>query len=162
MKTLTKSELIKMVGDIKGATFVTFVAETKARTIAGCKQEIRKRSKVNGMINFIYENSVNNQREREGKEKDFEAAPRAWGTHETKAIISHKDKTYLNIKVERTVEEPEYFSGGERLQKAIADQLIYRAKESSRQGTEKTTIVRTYEVGNIKRITINGETYDIV
>lgn len=160
MKTLTQQELVNTVKAIKGATFVTIETETLPKVIKGASPLV-KRSRVNGVINFIYENSVNKQREREGSEKDFEAAPRTWGEHETAAIVTHKDKNYLQLKVEKS-QEPEYFSGGERLQKAVAEQILYQSKSSSRQGVEKEVIVRTYKIESIRKITINGETYDVV
>lgn len=71
-----------MLYNVRGAKAVTIVARTKPKLSGGKKcpyAGVEKISTVNGMINFNYENSVNNQREREGNEEVFESAPRQWG-----------------------------------------------------------------------------------
>lgn len=71
-----------MLYNVRGAKAVTIVTRTQPKLSGGKKcpyAGVEKVSTVNGMINFNYENSVNNQREREGNDEVFESASRQWG-----------------------------------------------------------------------------------
>ena len=92
---ISRDKLVGMLYKLKGSEIVTIHTNTDARlrktskvdkTIKNPfinsktnKVEVRKVSKVNGLFNISYENCVNNQLAREGKENDFEAAPKQWG-----------------------------------------------------------------------------------
>lgn len=157
MNTLTKPELIERLRAIKGATFVTVETETMPKAT----KPVVKRSKVNGMVGANYTNSVNNQRDREGLERNFKANPRIWGQNVDPFFVELKNKKYLKLKVEKT-ELPQYFLNGQRLSQEAAEKLLAKKSDSNRQGVERPVIVRNYSVDNIVRITMNGETFDIV
>ena len=97
MNTLTIAALYALLTEITAsgrATIVTVLTTTKTKLNKGTGRnqppahafydKTEKHAKVNGMINWTYENSVNNQRarEHEGDIADlehFEALPRKWG-----------------------------------------------------------------------------------
>lgn len=83
---LARAALRDMLFNQVGATFVTFIARTEPKLKGGKKNRLhglQKVANVNGTINWIYENAVNNQRGREAEEGElieaFEALPRTWG-----------------------------------------------------------------------------------
>ncbi len=89
MKTLTQTQFRDMLFNLRGSKMVTITSETEPRLTGGKKCPLAglvKRSRVNGVINFSYENAVNNQRGREetpvndaGEVEHFTPEPRAWG-----------------------------------------------------------------------------------
>lgn len=170
MPTITVEQLKEMLKARKGATIVTIVAETEpdlrktGNPYIGCK----KISRVNGVINWIYENAVNRQREREGQPvnadgyiEHFESLPRKWGQriHGT-PFVEHKDNTYLELKVERSLGH-EYRHNGETLTDEQVAPFLPKKKEGERQKVDKPVILRDYNLTNIVQISVGGEVYDI-
>ena len=74
---ITKTQLVDLLTKIDGkqATFISIVAEVDARLKKRgnkySKDSITKINKYSGLINYNYQNSVNNQREREGIDTNF-------------------------------------------------------------------------------------------
>lgn len=161
---MNTTELANLLRETKGATFATLVTsvEPKMRKTGNPYYGlIRKVSRVNGVVNWHYANSVNNQRAREGKETDFEALPRAWGAREANSpLVSHKDKLYLELKIER-VYDSEYTYNGLPIDAEKIREFLPERKESERQGTDKAIILRDYSLDSIRQITLRGETHNI-
>lgn len=170
-KPLVLPELLGALQKMRGAEFVTFVA----RVDPGCLVKHRetkvpfpypgltKVSRVNGIIGFRYTNSVNNQREREGLEKDFVAQPRKWGIHmydgpNMTPLVFHKGKTYLEVKVQRVL-DTRYEWQNRVIPAEELEGYLPAKRESSRQGVENLVILRDYDVNNIEEITMQGQTY---
>lgn len=164
MKKIDKSELISMLASVVGSTFVTIVTETEPKLVGGksCPLHgVKKRSKVNGTVGFNYTNAVNNQRAREGSEKDFVAEDRKWGMRMDKTpLVVHKDKYYLEVKVEKT-DSPEYTLNGKSIPNEEVKQYI-PAKGESRQELDKEIILRDYSLDSIREIKINKGEFCLV
>jgi len=153
-------EFEHILEETKGAKPVTIVAKTfpKVRKTNNPHPNIVKVSRVNGMVNFIYENAVNNQRKREGETPDFEAAPRQWGQRiEGTPLVKHNDKTYLEFKVERSLDY-HYEDNGIMVPEDEVAPFLPKRSESSRQNVEKEVILRDYAIENIVSVRMNGET----
>jgi hypothetical protein len=73
MATVTKDELVSILMKRKGATIVSIEAETDARLRkkGNPHGSCRKLTNLVGMIGWIYANSINNQRAREGHTEHF-------------------------------------------------------------------------------------------
>ncbi len=134
---------------------------------------VTKRSWVNGMVGWNYTNAVTAQRLREDHpDPDFEAQPRTWGERIAGSpLVKHKDSLYLELKVERTVEEPLFYLDGELLDETnekdriiIADirKYIKPARQAATQETEKEIILRDYKLTNILSIRCGGQDYRII
>lgn len=163
MKTLTTNELLNLLLATKGSSFVNIVTHTTPTLIGGKKcilAGLTKVGSVNGIINFKYENSVNNQREREGSETDFVAQQRKWGTKIGSCVIEHKNKYYVEIKVEKT-QEPQYTLRGNRVDNSIVKPHLPERKDG-RQEVDKQVILRDYALENIRQIRINKEEYEVI
>jgi hypothetical protein len=113
------------------------------------------------MIGFRYQNSVNNQREREGKDTDFVAMPRKWGVHiDGTPLIEHNGKYYLECKVERVIES-NYLLDGELADDEVIEPYLAERSKSSRQNLDREVIPITPSLENIEVLVMNGETYMI-
>lgn len=163
MKTLTQNELKNLLLATNGSTFVNIVTHTVPVLVGGKKNiytGLTKVSSVNGIINFRYENSVNNQRDREGLETNFVAQERKWGKHLSQSVIEHNDAYYLQIKVEKT-QEPEYFLKGSRVDNTEVNKNLPKRKDGT-QEVDKTVILRDYNLSNIREIRLNKQEYKVV
>lgn len=162
---MTTRQLQDLLSEHRGACPVTLDALTMPDWIGGTPPEIkavRKFSRVNGMIGWVYQNSVNNQRVRENIEPDFVPLKRIWGERKWPSpLVEHKGKFYLEVKVERVLYTAYWKPNGFLIEPEIVKPWERKRDESARQGTEKKTILRDYELCNIKAITINQEFYQI-
>lgn len=134
--------------------------------------QVLKRTKINGMLGVNYANAVNNQREREGLDRDFVAAKRQWGVSvKGFPFVVHKDKSYLEIMVlsvlglevgidpetGETVKldaKPVYFDNetGAIIPTELVKPFLPAKSKSNRQGTEKEIVWRTYGLASLENI----------
>ena len=162
MKILVE-QLIEMLTKNKGAKIVTLYTETKPQLKKANNPYLGvvKRSRVNGIVNFNYENSVNRQRGREGSETDFEAVERKWGRRiNGTPVIEHKNKYYLEVKVERTL-DTEYKLGDDIVSYENLKPYFY-ARSVNQQGVENEIKVRDFSLDSLKGLKYNGELFEIV
>lgn len=190
MKLINRTELLNLLFSVKGAKIVTITTKTTPRLIGGksCPYNgVEKIAVVNGVINYSYENAVNNQRTREGKEQDFQSQARAWGkqlfTDNTNSrtqkrlipfvikkwnndVISQdefasipQNEIYLNIKVERSLDY-KYMLNGVEVDKSEVNGYLPRPT-SNTQDLDKEVMPRNYLITNITDITIDGVSYKI-
>ncbi len=177
--TLTELSLLLQQVDGRQATMIGMFTVTKVTNMRKTNNPyandvIEKVTYYNGMINANYTNSVNNQREREGKEADFQATEN-W--HAKKydeingCVARHKaqdngaDQEYLlfqpnpnGIKritmlrngVECTKEEME-----------IIKSFIPVKKPSLSQGTEKEVLFQTFKLQSIRVLKMNKKTFAV-
>lgn len=160
--TIKHGTFVDLIKGSKGATFITFIAETtpklpKSNPYHG---RLTKRSEVNAQINFNYENAVNNRLQVEGKDKDFETKGLKWGDKNyCNSIVENKGEFYLQVRVLKSLES-EYFVDGKLADKnEIKNHLPERKSYADAQGVEKEIVVRTYKISNIKEVTMNGFNY---
>ena len=171
-QTITRAELISIIEmrSRSGCFAVTIDAKTMPKmrkTNNPYFGKVFKVSRVNGMLNWIYQNAVNRQRTREGNEADFEVKPRHWGTRtpHTPFVTHVKDdvqKLYLELKVERSLEHSYVDDAGNLFDKAkIAEFLPATKDEGQAQGLDKAVILRDYDIENVTAIAVDGITYQI-
>ena len=162
---MTRLELLERLQDLRGATFATLVVNVepsiKCPKTSGMGGRIRKRSKVNVTLGFIYANSVNRQREREGNESDFQVNPRKWGERvKGTTLVVHKGQYYLEIQEEK-VYETEYYLDGNLVEKEIVKQYLKEPAPQPQQELEREVILRDYRLDSIESVTINHETMKV-
>ena len=175
MSTMTKTDLVEVLMSRKGAFFGTIVAETDPRMKKTDNPYVgaTKISRVNGLLNWIYENAVNRQRCREnqplddiGEVEHFEAHPRKWGVRLRREdgsitpLVEHKGSFYLELKVEKSLGY-EYRKDGVTLDPKEVEQYLPKRKEGARQQVDNPVILRDYCIDNIKQITMDGIVYEI-
>lgn len=162
MRTINSGQLAAVISAYKGATPVTILANTDARCrkTGNPYKAVRKVNKINGFIGFDYDKSVNRQLVREDKEADFEVSERAWGGHLTSAIVEHKGKLSLCLKVEKAG-KPRYYADGKLVSKSAIERFLPPYRPATNQGTDKEIVYRNYLLDNILAIRIGGETYRV-
>jgi hypothetical protein len=154
---LSVNELRDNLMGIKGAMILTIEAETlpQMRKTDNPYMGTRKVSSVNGVINWVYEIAVNNQRLREDKEADFTAFPRKWGKRiKGTPLVEHKGKFYLEMKVQSA--KAHYVHGDAEIDVSELIPYFYE-RSKSRQGVDKEVILRDYALENIRAIRWGGE-----
>lgn len=179
-KVLTVPAVADILREHKGCTIVTLTAATKPRCLKRDREtgepnpwgQIVKVSMVQGLIGFRYENSVNNQREREGDVADFEAEPRSWGHHvenpstgNPSPLVTNNagDRTYIEVKVERVLSTTYHAEDGTVLTyDECKGVLPARKEESSRQELDKPVILRDYALDNVVGLSMNGNQIQVV
>ena len=172
MKTLTVKALENVLREKRGSQFVTIVAATLPRCLKKDRNtgepnphgQVVKISRVNGLIGWHYQNSVNNQRRREGNEEEFSAEPRRWGERILPTpLVEHKGKMFLEVKVEHALGTEYYDGSGNPIRYDDCKGVLPARKgESARQETEKAIILRDYALDGIREISIGGESFRIV
>jgi hypothetical protein len=168
MANVINQDQLKDLLNQKGTTIVSFTAvvDPKLKKTGNPFDpgQVMKRSVVNGMVGWNYQNSVNNQRVREGNEEEFVAHPRKWGERiQGTPFVEHNDKTYLELKVEST-KDPVYLVDGKEATDAQLETIhrfLPTRSGSSRQGTEKMVIIRDYNLATIKSIKTKGQEYTV-
>lgn len=174
MQQVTHKELVGLLNEYKGVTFVSCSIESPVKMAKGGTRgrekneyfgKITKQSYLNGAVGFNYENSVNNQREREGQEADFEAKQRAWGQLlEGGKFVEHKGAFYLQLKVENVKDESvKYLNEGVIISKdKLAEWLPKRNVGTGRQATEQEIVIRDIKLANIKTIKFGKKEYEVI
>lgn len=130
---------------------------------------IKKIANVNCFLGAIYENSVNNELEREGKERDFIAKP-LWngkGQRVNGVLAFHPEKNeyYLSIKPQRTLKS--IFFDTEKLDIVSKDAISnflkpYVAPENQGVNEGKEIPHREITLSNIRRLKFKKTTYVLV
>lgn len=164
-KSATLATLIGILSLNKGAQIVSLTTQTDAKlrkTGNPFAMPVTKRSIVNGIVGWNYENAVNRQRDREGNDTSFEAQPRKWGKRLPKLpFVTHNDEIYLELKVERTLAQPQYqdANGNPLTAEAVAPFLPEKRSNAEHQGVEREIILRDYKMTSILEIKVGGESY---
>lgn len=182
MKKISHIQLVKDLLKKKGAYPVTIVSVTQEHNLRASNDEgknpywaahkagrLLKRSEVNGMLNWSYGNSVNNQRVREGQPlledgihiEHFEPLPRSWGERVPKTpFVRHKGQVYIEMKVQKSLNW-RYELDGEPIDKELILPYVAKKKESARQRVDNPIILRDYKLENILEIRYNNEIYSL-
>jgi len=165
---LKQEELVNLLRGIKGTTFVTASVVTDVATIGGV--EIKCEQSLNSTIGFSYANSVERMTQKEGKDVSVDVKPRAWGVlSENKVLVEHKGNYYLQLKVERRLNNKDtsskYFTpdGKELDYETEVKPFKKESKKSSTQShLDGEVVVRTVKMENIKKIKMLGTEYEVI
>lgn len=172
METVSQETLVETLSNApQSASFVSFESVTEPRLLKTDNPyydsetktwNLRKISRTTGIINFVYENSVNNQREREGLEADFESHPRRWGSRvDGTPLVEHKGRFYLEVNVQSS--ESRYVDNmGREVPREELEEFFGSRSSSSRQGVEDKVILRDYKISSINQINMFGQQYDVI
>jgi len=170
MPTITRSALVDRFLARRGAMPITFTAETAPdmRKTGNPYVGATKIAQVNGIGgSWNYGTAVNNQRGREDKPMDFVPHARKWGVRVTHAdgkltgLVEHKGAYYLEVRVGSSLHH-EYRFNGAVLDGNLIHPFLAQKREGSRQEVDNPIIVRDYKIENLRQITMDGETFDVV
>ncbi len=164
---ITEHQLILVLTGLpKGNNFVTIVATTEPKmrkTGNPLFGKVFKTSRVNGSIQFDYENNVNAQKMREGQTPDFKAQAPVWGTRVgDSCLILHNSNFYFYVRIIKSLGYAYHTADGKPIDATEVTPYLYERKASATQELDKEIIVRKYALANIREITINGTHYQIM
>jgi hypothetical protein len=168
---ISKADFIKMLLTWNlGAqpASIQYVTEPKL-TAEGKKRfgNITKIANVGGMIGYSYENSVNNQLERENKEREFMAQPlwKGKGKRLSPALATHIENGnfYLTYKAQQTFKSFHFDINLNFVPYAILKSFFPESKNYS-QGVNEGSEVhhREIKIDNVRRVKIKKVTYELI
>lgn len=165
---ITKEQLIEM---LKNWNFgsqpasIAYITNPKLNA-EGTKKfgQITKVALVGGMIGYSYENAVNNQLEREQKEREF-LAQSLWngkGKRINNALSTHIEKNtfYLTYKAQQTFKSY-YFDSALTLIAYNMIKMFFPPNKPTNQGTETAVYHREISIDNIRKLKFKKMTYII-
>ena len=167
---ITKTQFIEMLKNWNhGAQPVSIQYVTEPKLNKDGKNRfgsVTKIANVGGMVGYVYENSVNNQLEREGKEKDFIAQP-LWngkGKRINTALSTHIEKGtfYLTYKAQKTFKSFHFDTALNLIPIALLKPYFPQSNPAKYQGTEKAVYHREIAIDNIRRFKMKRTTYELI
>jgi hypothetical protein len=165
-KNITAEQLVEKLKGIKGSQFAQITAMTLVKLTGGKKNplqgRVQKVASANVILNHVYENSVNNQLEREGKDREFKVCSRTWGSRiKGTTLVEHKGSYYVETKVERS-DGYYYLVDGRNATAAEIDAInASLPKKTNNTGTKKQIFLRDYKVDGILSMTFGGKQFTV-
>ena len=166
MKTITTEQLKDILLPLKGThpVCISTLTDAKAKKTGNPFGTILKFSKACGVSGADFEQSVNRQLEREGKEATFEAQERTWGQRISSLLVENKGEYYLVLHVQHNT-DPLYFVKKDgmlvNINKTEVEAFLPTPSKPKQADVEKTIIYRNYALKNVKYIGISGQKYRI-
>lgn len=152
------NDLIKYIQSLTEEAAIVITTETEVKMN---KKDVETKKTLNPYLGAIrravqivkvnpnYQCEVNDRRQEEGKDTDFEASSRKWGTSLGNGIVEKNDKIYVSYIPVQTVESSYEFQGEEISYKELA-RFIPEKKSSGNQGVENEVQFRVIAIENIK------------
>jgi hypothetical protein len=168
-KEITVSELKEMLLNWNfGAQPVSIQYITSPTLVKEGKQKfgnITKIANIGAMVGYNYENSVNNQRERENELRDFMSKP-LWngkGKRLSPALSTHveKENFYLTYKKQQTFKSFHLDAVLNFIPLAILKPYFTPYTPPKNQGVEKVVHHREILLQNVRKLKLRGITYII-
>ena len=166
---ITITELLNVLNQVNKPTFVHIVMETPVRmkkTDNPFFGLVTKRSSGNYLIGTDYEQRVNNNSEKEEKERDFVTETLKGKRHISKCVlIDTKTESVYYLMMERFDEihpKVEFKQGEDPIEKQLFEQFMYPTYQSTKQGQERKVMVLTPKLSNIKEISIDKMKYEVL
>ena len=108
-----------------------------------------KMSTIRVILNPDYEKKVNDQREAEGKEADFEASDRKWGDSIGNGIIEKNGKLYVSYIQTETIHDSYWFDAKE-IEYSKLSPFVPVKKSYETQGLEQEVQFRIVSLDSIE------------
>jgi hypothetical protein len=127
---------------------------------------VTKIANVGVMVGYCYENSVNNQLEREAKEREFVSQP-LWngkGKRISLALSTHIEKGtfYLTYKAQQTFKSFHFDTALNLIPISLLKPYFPQSDPAKYQGTEKAVYHREIAIENIRRFKFKKVTYELI
>ena len=167
--TIPRGNMITLLNEVERPTFVHLVTETKVRMNKKGNpyhEQVTKCLSSNFYIGSSYEDRVNNNRVKEGKETDFVSSPLSGKNHISKCVLTDtKTQTKFYVMCEwfkRSYPKVEYKHNGNSIDKQMFESYLVKRKESEKQQIENKVNIVTYLIESIKEIRMNRTRYILI
>ena len=167
---MNKQSIIEMlINDGGSATFANMLAEVEEKQLKRgnplATAKVTKLVNYNMLLNANYTNMVNNRREKEGKEADFEAKENWFAKvndgFNGSIVRNKKDHTalYLFFACNNAKTEKYFVNGVEATPEQVETikQFKPATPKATNQGLENDVVVRTVKLNGIKEITCGAK-----
>lgn len=167
---ISKTELVEMLLNWNhGAqpASLQYVTEPKLTPEGRAKfGTVIKIANVGIMVGYIYENSVNNQLEREEKERNF-MAKQLWngkGKRLSHALSMHVEKGtyYLTYKAQQTFQSTYLDKTLKNIPNSVIKAYFPASDPAKYQGTETAIYHREISIDNVRRLKFKKTTYVVI
>lgn len=168
--SVSYDELVNVLKSVVHHTFFHINQTTKVRMNKGGRQglneyfeKVFKTSDFEGLTVTNYEGRVNNNREKEGLDRDFVVSENKVGHHVSPCVTFNEKlgRSYLMYEYFLENRQPEVvhrFEGNE-IDKMVFDQWVIKSNDYQNQGEQKKVFVLQVDIKNINFITLNHVTY---
>lgn len=125
--------------------------------------EVVKIANINVMLGYSYEGSVNNQRKREEKERDFLAQP-LWNGNgfRINSVLSknrNTQKVYLSYKKQRTLKSFYFDVALNLLDTSVLKPYFPKSNPKISQGVDNPVFHREIAIENLRKVKFRKTTY---
>jgi 3-phosphoglycerate kinase len=180
MKIVTIKELAQILFDthiVKGMPlFASVLQYTSAKLVQKSRTDktqknpypnAMKLSKVAIILNTDYEVAVTNQLVREDKEvteyaKGVNTMPLTFGKNNQFVGLFKGEFVIQNRPNDNISPRTKYVDNGQIIDKDKIEAFLPAYKEASNQGTDREILWRKLYLSNVKKLTLNGETYKVI
>jgi len=167
---ITRAELIEMLLNWSfGAQPASVQYVTTPKLNKAGKQkfgDVTKIANVGVMLGYNYQNSVNNQRERENEIKDFMAQQlwRGKGKRLSPCLAKHIEKNtfYMSYKSQQTFKSFHFDTVLNLIPVALLKPFFPVNNSAKYQGLEKAVYHREISIDNIRKLKFKRTTYEII
>jgi hypothetical protein len=132
--------------------------------------QLTEEKDIQCMVNFVYENRINNQLDREDKEKSFVAGSRAWGDYVCKGIVvsAEKQEIYLSLSITHSENHKWFDENGNDVSRETYNTWLLPSKRPEvlqqkariHQGTEDVVNYINLKISSIKMIHHNKQEFN--
>jgi len=154
-------EVLRGVTSAVPATVTTLTIEKMNKKNNPYLDRVIKKTISNVFINYDYQKAVNNRLVKEGKEADFVAKPRVWGTRvQGTPLVEHNNAFYVSLGyLTKNSPKVEYRMDGEIIDKSVFQEFLPAASKSNTQGLDNDVVVRDVQVENVYELKVAGKIY---
>lgn len=160
-------QLVELLNKVEKSTIINMVTETTVRmNKTGNKfyNLVKKISNQNVIIGNTYENRVNNNLEREDKDRNFEVSKNNVGEHFSKVVLYNENtkKFYLQYERFNEVKPKVFYSFNDNeIDYNLFKDYIVKSSNYSNQNLDNTVKVMSVTLNNIKELSMFGKKYII-
>jgi hypothetical protein len=172
MTQINRNELLEILMNLEKGTFIHMVTETKVKMNKTGNpyfaEGIVKRNSRNYLTGVDYGKRVTNQYGKEGLNPEtFEVEQMKGKEHVSKCVsidTKTRSKYYLSVEPFDEVQpfKTEYFYQGNTIDKQLFESYRVKVSENKKQETERKVQWLTFDIANIRQISINKEVYEVV
>lgn len=168
MVQITRQELLTLLMGVEKSTMVHLVTETKVRMNKRNNpyfDTIIKRNSSNYLIGNEYETRVGTNEKKEGLEGTFESEKNTQGVHVSKCVLYNEKLNKYYLQYEYFLEsnpQVEYLYNGNSIEKQLFESFMIKKSETSRQEQNRKVFFQSFDIVNIKQISINKMKYEVI
>lgn len=178
LRNITTTEMIELLMEQRGATFITFTHDASMSSTDKMRKtdnpffgDCFKKQKVNGQVNFHYDDAVLRQLEREGKSPDDFKKGESWHEPIIRAdgtltpLCRHKKdprKVYLRFRLMAVCDMQYHNRSGDVLNTEAVKAFVKERSDYANQGTEKKIVFNVWGLDDIRYLKMDGVEYRVV